>query len=147
MIQLLNEKTIWCDVSHLSEAAFWDTIQAADYPIASHSNVYNLCPHPRNLKDDQLHALLNKGGVIGVTFVPPFLTTQPIATITDVLKHIDYIAGLGGQHQIGLGSDFDGIDETVNQLSSYREYHHLVNELVKHYPAYFVRGILYDKFH
>ena len=41
VIQLLNEKAIWCDVSHLSEAAFWDTIQVADYPIASHSNVYN----------------------------------------------------------------------------------------------------------
>lgn len=146
VIQLLNEKEIWCDVSHLSEAAFWDTIQAADYPIASHSNVYNLCPHPRNLKDDQIHALLKKGGVIGVTFVPQFLTTHSIASIADILKHIDYIAGLGGQHQIGLGSDFDGIDQTVHQLSSYREYHHLVNELEKRYSAHFVKGILYDNF-
>ena len=105
-----------------------------------------ICPHPRNLKDDQIHALLKKGGVIGVTFVPQFLTAQPIASIADILKHIDYIAGIGGENQMGLGSDFDGIDETVNQLSSYREYHLLVNELVKHYSARLVKGILYENF-
>ena len=74
VIRLLNEKSIWCDVSHLSEAAFWDTIKLANYPIASHSNVYNLCAHPRNLKDAQIQALLKKNAVIGVTFVPQFLT-------------------------------------------------------------------------
>ena len=62
------------------------------------------------------------------------------------MKHIDYIAGLGGEHQIGLGSDFDGIEQTVDQLSSYREYHNLVNELVKHYSAEMVKGILFENF-
>lgn len=146
VIQLLNEQSIWCDVSHLSEAAFWDTIQFADYPIASHSNVYNLCAHPRNLKDDQILALLKKDAVIGITFVPPFLTNKPIASISDILKHIDYVASLGGEQQIGLGSDFDGIDQTVDQLSSYHEYHHLVNELVKYYSADLVKGILFKNF-
>lgn len=146
VIRLLNEHSIWCDVSHLSEAAFWDTIQLAAYPIASHSNVYTLCTHPRNLKDEQILALLKKDAVIGVTFVPHFLTNQPVASIADILKHIDYIAGLGGEHQIGLGSDFDGIDQTVDQLSSYREYHHLVNELVKNYSTEMVKGILFDNF-
>ena len=139
-------KLIWCDVSHLSEAAFWDTIQLAHYPIASHSNVYNLCPHPRNLKDDQIVALLKKGGVIGVTFVPQFLTKQKVASIADLLKHIDYLAGLGGENQIGFGSDFDGIDQTVNRLSSYREFQNVVNELEKQYSADFVKGILFHNF-
>ena len=146
VIRLLNEQSIWCDVSHLSEAAFWDTIQLATHPIASHSNVYNLCNHPRNLKDDQIHAMLKKDAVIGVTFVPQFLTNKPSASIADLLKHIDYIASLGGEHQIGLGSDFDGIEQTVNHLSSYREYHNLVNALVKHYSADFVKGILFENF-
>lgn len=146
VIRLLNEQSIWCDVSHLSEAAFWDTIQLADYPIASHSNVYHLCAHPRNLKDDQILALLQKNAVIGVTFVPQFLTNQPIASIADILKHIEYIASLGGKHQIGLGSDFDGIEQTVDQLSSFCDYHNLVNELIKHYSADFVKGILFTNF-
>lgn len=146
VISLLNEQAVWCDVSHLSEAAFWDTIQLAHYPIASHSNVYNLCPHPRNLKDDQIVALLKKGGVIGVTFVPQFLTKQKVASIADLLKHIDYLAGLGGENQIGFGSDFDGIDQTVNRLSSYREFQNVVNELEKQYSADFVKGILFHNF-
>ena len=146
VIRLLNEEVIWCDVSHLSEAAFWDTIQLANYPIASHSNVYNLCPHPRNLRDDQIIALFKKDAVIGVTFVPQFLTKKPIALIKDILNHIDYLASLGGEHQIGLGSDFDGIEKTVDRLSSYREYHHLVNELGKYYSADFVKGILFENF-
>lgn len=146
VIKLLNEQSIWCDVSHLSESAFWDAIELADYPIASHSNVYNLCPHPRNLKDDQIMALLKKNAVIGVTFVPQFLTKKVKASIADILKHIDYIASLGGEHQIGFGSDFDGIDETVDQLSSYKEYDNLVNELEKQYTADFVKSLLFDNF-
>lgn len=146
VITLLNKQSIWCDVSHLSEAAFWDTIEVADYPIASHSNVYHLCAHPRNLKDDQIRALFKKDAVIGVTFVPQFLTNEPIASIADVMRHIDYLASLGGAHQIGLGSDFDGIDDTVQRLSSYKDYHHLVNELQKQYSADFVKGILFDNF-
>lgn len=146
VIRLLNEEVIWCDVSHLSEAAFWDTIQLSYYPIASHSNVYSLCPHPRNLRDDQILALIKKDAVIGITFVPQFLTNKQMASITDILKHIEYVASLGGVHHIGLGSDFDGIDKTVVGLSSYREYHHLVNELVKHYTADIVKGILFENF-
>lgn len=146
VVNALNRHAIWCDVSHLSERAFWDVIEIADHPIASHSNVFRIRTHPRNLKDDQIKALLKKNGVIGVTFVPEFLTEKPSAQIADVLKQIDYIAGLGGGHQIGLGSDFDGIDDTVHNLSSYRDYQNLANELVKRYPGEFIKGILFDNF-
>jgi membrane dipeptidase len=146
VVNTLNRNRIWCDVSHLSEKAFWECLEVADYPIASHSNAFQICRHPRNLKDDQIKALLKKNGVIGVTFVPQFLTKKPPAHIADVLKHIDYIASLGGGEQIGLGSDFDGIEHTVQHLSSYKDYVHLVNELHKHYPADFIQGVLFDNF-
>ncbi|RFU67847.1 dipeptidase [Bacillus sp. V59.32b] len=146
VVKTLNRHAIWCDVSHLSERAFWDVIEIADHPIASHSNVFRICPHPRNLKDNQIIALLKKNGVIGVTFVPEFLTEKPLAHIADVLKQIDYIASLGGGRQIGVGSDFDGIDQTVHNLSSYRDYQNLINEMHKHYPADFIKGILFDNF-
>ncbi|CAH0346110.1 dipeptidase [Bacillus sp. CECT 9360] len=146
VVKTLNRHAIWCDVSHLSEQAFWDVIEIADYPIASHSNAFRICPHPRNLKDDQIKALLKKKGVIGVTFMPRFLTKKPFAYIADVLNQIDYIASLGGGSQIGLGSDFDGIDDTVHSLSSYRDYQNLVNELYKHYPVEFIKGVLFGNF-
>ncbi|PLT34138.1 dipeptidase [Bacillus sp. V5-8f] len=146
VVKELNKQSVWCDVSHLSEAAFWDTIEIAEFPIASHSNVYSICRHPRNLKDAQIHALINKNSVIGITFVPHFLTEKTRASIRDVLSQIDYIAAMGGATNIGLGSDFDGIDYTVYNLSSYKEYGNLIEELHKHYPEDFIKGILFKNF-
>jgi membrane dipeptidase len=146
VIQFLNGKKIWTDVSHLCEKSFWDTLEIAKYPIASHSNTYALCEHPRNLKDEQIQALLAKNGVIGVTFVPKFLTKKNKATINDIIRHIDYICSLGGKDQVGLGSDFDGISETVEGLSSYKDYSLLINELQKQYSEEQVHKILYKNF-
>ncbi|MFJ7751860.1 dipeptidase [Peribacillus muralis] len=146
VVTLLNERAIWCDVSHLSEAGFWDTIKRAEYPIASHSNVHSLCSHPRNLKDSQIRALLQKKGVIGITFVPQFLSNGDSASIKDILKHIDHVCSLGGEKQIGFGSDFDGIDHMVDNLTSFKDYHILINELNKFYSSEFVKGLLFGNF-
>ncbi|MGE7185279.1 dipeptidase [Peribacillus sp. NPDC006672] len=146
VVALLNEKSIWCDLSHLSEAGFWDTLKKAKFPIASHSNAYHLCPNPRNLKDGQIKALLQKNGVIGVTFVPQFLSNGESASIKDILKHIEHICSLGGERQIGLGSDFDGIDHMVENLMSYKDYHNFINELNRLYSSEFVKGLLFGNF-
>ncbi|KAF0995588.1 hypothetical protein BJQ97_02250 [Geobacillus sp. TFV-3] len=102
VVELLNEAKRWVDVSHLSEKAFWDVIEMARFPIASHSNAYRLCPHPRNLTDEQINALIEKDGLIGVNFVPYFLTMDKNgATIADVLRHLDHICALGGNKTSG----------------------------------------------
>ncbi|WP_409305497.1 dipeptidase [Peribacillus sp. SCS-155] len=146
VVKELNSHAVWCDVSHLSEKAFWDVFELAEYPIASHSNAYGLCANPRNLKDDQIKELIRKEGVIGVTFVPQFLTERGQAEIHHVLSHLDYICSLGGQRNVGFGSDFDGITHTVPGLSSYSQYDNLVNELYKRYSASQVEGFLYGNF-
>ena len=76
--------------------------------IASHSNCYQLCPHRRNLKDEQIKAIAENGGLICVTYVSDFLIRKRRATIDDVLTHIDYLVNLVGVDFVGLGSDFDG---------------------------------------
>lgn len=146
VVALLNEQSVWCDLSHLSESGFWDTIKISKFPIASHSNAYHLCPHPRNLKDSQIKALLQNNGTIGVTFVPQFLSKGASATIKDIINHIDHICSLGGDKQIGFGSDFDGIEEMVDNLTSYRNYQNLIDELHRLYSTEFVNGILYKNF-
>lgn len=146
VVKLLNEQSVWCDLSHLSEAGFWDTVETAEFPIASHSNAYHLCPHPRNLKDNQIEALLKKNGTIGVTFVPQFLSTGQYVSIKDILNHIDHICSLGGEKQIGFGSDFDGIEQMVDKLNSFRDYQNLIDELNRHYSTEFVKGILFENF-
>ncbi|PFW58060.1 membrane dipeptidase [Bacillus cereus] len=146
IVQELNMLHLWTDVSHLNERSFWDVIEIAKNPIASHSNCYKFCQHPRNLNDEQIRALIKKNSVIGVTFVPQFLTSERQANITDIVRHVEYICSLGGEKNIGFGSDFDGILETVVDLTAYREYENVVNELYKHYDASMVERFLYDNF-
>lgn len=141
-----NKHKVWTDVSHIAEKGFWDVMEAAQYPIASHSNARALCDHPRNLTDEQIRALFERGGVIGITFVPSFLNESGEASIADILKHIDHIASLGGEGKIGLGSDFDGIETTPKELTDYSRYPVLIDALQKHYSEAFVKGLLFDNF-
>jgi membrane dipeptidase len=145
-VKQLNEYNLWTDVSHLAEQGFWDVMELADFPIASHSNAKALCPHPRNLTDEQIKALIEKNGVIGMTFVPLFLVENGKASIKNVLNHIDHVCSLGGEKHLGFGSDFDGIGATVKGLESYRGYPKLVDALLKHYSEEIVRSFCYENF-
>ncbi len=146
VVHELNTLRLWTDLSHLNERSFWDVIEIANNPIASHSNCYKLCEHPRNLNDEQIKALIKRNSIIGVTFVPQFLTSERQANITDIIKHIEYICSLGGENNIGFGSDFDGIVDTVVNVSAYGDYENVMNELYKYYAASTVERFLYDNF-
>ncbi|HET7629131.1 MAG TPA: dipeptidase [Bacillales bacterium] len=146
VVELNNRFRIWTDVSHLSEAAFWDVIETADFPIASHSNAKSLCSHPRNLTDAQIKALIHKDGCIGIVFAPHFLRDDEHASIDDVLRHVEYVCELGGASHLGFGSDFDGIDRVPKQLEHYGKYPDLVEALLKRYPASVVDGFCFQNF-
>ncbi|MCR4425795.1 MAG: dipeptidase [Firmicutes bacterium] len=99
------------DVSHLSEAGFWDVMEVSTRPvIASHSNSKVLWSHPRNLTDEQARAIAEKDGVIGVSFVGLFLGDGR-RTIGGIADHIDHFANLVGPEHVGIGSDFDGMSD------------------------------------
>jgi membrane dipeptidase len=109
VVEEMNKLGMIVDVSHLNEQGFWDVVQVCKGPlIASHSNVWSLCKVGRNLKDDQIRAIAEKRGVMGVNFVARFLEKEGKATIETLLDHIDYVANLIGPDHVGLGSDFDG---------------------------------------
>lgn len=146
-VQLLHKEKVWTDVSHLTEAGFWDVLQHTNYVIASHSNVKALCNHPRNLNDQQIDALIKKNSVIGITFVPYFLNAHSPVYMKEVIKHIDYVASMGGVNNIGFGSDFDGISETVRGLETIFGYESLINELLKHFSEDHVRGFCFNNFY
>ncbi|MBO9128899.1 dipeptidase [Bacillus sp. 165] len=146
IVKQLNTYKLWTDVSHISEKGFWDVMEQANHPIASHSNVFSLCPHPRNLKDDQIKALIERNGIIGVTYVPMFLNETGKAEIADIIRHIDYICSMGGEKHIGFGSDFDGIDHPVENFTAFAQYEHFINELLKHYSEEQVKSFAYRNF-
>ncbi|MCR5145885.1 MAG: dipeptidase [Clostridia bacterium] len=120
-VKLLNEFGIIVDVSHLSEKSFWNVINLkCKNVIASHSNVYEICRTPRNLKDSQIKAIAENSGVIGVCFYSDFLNERGKANVMDVVNHIKYIKELVGIDYVGLGSDFDGMSlkKTANQVEN-----------------------------
>lgn len=118
------------DVSHLNEASFWDLFaRGSRPPMASHSCVRSLCDHFRNLNDDQIEAMVQYGGYIGVNFYPAFLSEDGRATARTVAEHIDYICQMGGAEIVGLGSDFDGIECAPRGLEHPGDLPNLFNEL------------------
>jgi membrane dipeptidase len=93
VVHRMNELGMMIDVSHVGEQTFWDVINTTTKPIiASHSCVYNICPHPRNLKDEQIKAIAKNGGVIQINFYSGFLdSTYQKKKDNFMLKHkIDY---------------------------------------------------------
>lgn len=99
------------DVSHLSDAGFWDVVHLSNQPfVASHSNARAICDVARNLSDEMILALKEKGGIMGLNFCSGFLKKgSSKSCIKDMVKHILYIRDLAGIDVIALGTDFDGI--------------------------------------
>ncbi len=103
------------DVSHLSDAGFYDVLETAKKPfVASHSNARSVCGCLRNLTDDMIRRLSERGGCMGLNFCAGFLEEKPAGTpnpgtVSSVVRHARHIAEVGGIEVLGLGSDFDGI--------------------------------------
>lgn len=114
VLRRMQELGMVVDVSHLSERAFWEVLEATTGPVvATHSNAAALTPHRRNLTDAQLQALARRGGVVGVNFYPVF-TGGP--TMERVMAHVDHLVRVMGASHVALGSDFDGFTQTVAGL-------------------------------
>lgn len=94
------------DLVHASRTTFYDAVTVGEAPfIVSHSNAATICPHPRNLTDDQIRKVASTGGVIGINFYPRFLT-EGKPRWADIERHICYIADLVGPDHVALGPDF-----------------------------------------
>lgn len=134
---------ILIDVSHLSDRGFWELNERASRPFfASHSNVRSIMDHPRNLTDPQIQAIISVGGIIGLTFVPWFVTSPEPATIDDVLRHVEHVCALGGTENIAFGSDFDGISRHVHGLEHPGKFLDLADALLKLYSEQAVKGFM-----
>lgn len=114
VIRRMNEEGIMVDLSHAAEKSFYDALDISSTPIVcSHSNSRALCDVPRNLTDDQMRALAQKGGVAHITLYHGFLRADtPEATILDAIDHLEHAIQVMGIDHVGIGTDFDG-DGTV----------------------------------
>lgn len=175
IVKRMNELGMMVDLSHAGEQTFWDAISITSKPVlVSHSCVHSICPVPRNLKDDQIKAVANNGGVIQLNFYSGFLDSSfdrrstkfrslhmqetdslkkagvsnsgisdwlrrkypeeinalrpPLSLLID---HVDYIVKLVGVDYVGLGSDFDGISSTPQELDDVASYPLITKALVE----------------
>lgn len=109
IVEEMNQLGMVVDVSHMSRDTFWDVIETTETPIiASHSGVFNLKEHQRNLTDEEMLALKENGGVLSIVFYPAFLTERSNGDVSDIVDHIDYAVEMMGIDHVGIGSDFDG---------------------------------------
>ncbi len=104
LVEQAQSMGILIDVSHLNDPGFWDVIKIATCPIiASHSNCRALTDHPRNVTDEQIKAVADTGGVIGVNSIGTFISPPDLAHLVD---HIDHLVKVAGREHVGLGLDF-----------------------------------------
>ena len=124
LVKSCNQMGIMVDLSHLNEKGFWDVARLSDAPlVATHSNVHDICPSPRNLTDKQLDAIAASGGVVGLNYHVGFLRPDGQRdTNTDLeimIRHLSYLVEKLGEKGVALGSDFDGclVPERIGDIS------------------------------
>ena len=109
VIREMNRLGLMVDLSHAGEQSFYDALDISQTPIVcSHSSCRALCDHPRNLTDDQMRALAQKGGVCQITLYHGFIKSEGEATILDAMAHLEHAIKVMGIDHVGLGTDFDG---------------------------------------
>lgn len=114
-VRELEANGIYADVSHLSDAGFWDLIRMARRPIvASHSNARALCPHSRNLTDDMFRAIRDNGGVVGLNFYRNFVGGS--GGIDTLIAHLEHFLTLNGEKTVCFGSDMDGCSPLIEGI-------------------------------
>lgn len=126
----MQELGMLVDVSHLSDPGFWDVMELAQKPVfASHSNARAVCGHKRNLTDEQFTAIIGNHGVAGINLCPAFLGEDP--DVDTIAAHIDHWMALGGEKNISLGGDWDGITSTPRGIRGVEDLECLVERLLQ----------------
>lgn len=138
VVKEMNRLGILADVSHLNDKSFYDIAECTDKPIiATHSNSRTVCrtkvvcPVERNLTDDQFKIIKKSGGCAGINFCPDFLNESGRAGIDDIVRHIDHFMSLGGEDNVGIGADFDGIDRLPEGINGVEDMYKIFDRLLQ----------------
>lgn len=122
LVQQLDAHRVFVDLAHIHPASFWDAVAAHDPTlplIDTHTGVDGANPHWRNLDDDQIKAIADTGGVIGIIWSPHFL--QRKGGPTDgrmVIEHMEHVISVVGEDHVAIGTDYDGAIVPPKDLAS-----------------------------
>jgi membrane dipeptidase len=142
-IKKMEELNMIIDVSHGSNKLVEDVLNNTSKPfVASHSNCYSVTNVGRNLNDNLLRKMIERECVIGINFCSEFISdrSDKVSTISDIIKHIDYMIDLGGENSIGFGADLDGINSKL-EIKDSGNMKEIVRALEKRYSKSIVKKI------
>jgi membrane dipeptidase len=141
IVHEMNRLGMMVDISHVADKTFYDALETSQAPlIASHSSCRAVTDAPRNMTDDMLKKLAEKGGVIQININCGFVSQKskdapastPVrATLADVVAHIDHARQVAGIDAIGIGTDFDGIECTPEGLDDVSKFPNLTRALLE----------------
>lgn len=145
VVEEMERLNIVVDVSHASDALFESVAEHTAKPfIATHSLSRAVCGHKRNLTDEQFKAIRDRGGLVGLSFVPFFLRQDGKAAVADILRHADHFLSLGGEKTLAVGSDFDGTD-LPEGIAGIESVNSLAEAFLRHrYPQRLVEDIFFN---
>jgi len=144
-VRRMRELGMLIDVSHLSDPGFRDVLEYAPGPvIATHSNARNVFFHTRNLTNEQITAIIDCHGVIGLNLFVDFMGRPPTSVET-VLAHLEHMLELGGEDTVALGGDWDGADPLVDGFRDISDWRVLYEELLRrNYSQILIDKLFYN---
>jgi membrane dipeptidase len=147
LVRALNALGILVDVSHAAKTTVLDLLRTSRTPVfSSHSGAYAVFAHPRNLGDDELRAIGQEGGVVGVIFASTLLGA-PWCSIERLCDHIEHVAAVAGPQAVALGSDFDGFVPLVRGIRDVRDVPRITQLLRQRgWSELELRGLLAENF-
>ena len=143
-VRRMNRLGMLVDVSHLSDPGFWDVAELCEGPfIASHSNARAVFSAPRNLTDGQFTAIIEHHGVAGLNMFADFLGDDP--DCDTVISHLEHFLSLGGEKNVSIGGDWDGISRMPRGMSGIQDMAELYERLLRrNYSEALVRDVFFN---
>ncbi len=111
-VRAMQRKKILVDLAHINRKGFLDALDAADRtipPVVTHTGVNGVRKMWRNIDDDQVRAIAERGGTIGIIFHPAFLARGMTCPLSALIDHVEHVIKVGGEDAASLGSDYDGM--------------------------------------
>lgn len=148
VLSKMDDLGIIADVSHLSDGGFMDVYKYGRRPfMATHSNARRIENNCRNLSDEMIKKLANKGGITGINFYGPFLQSDGKSTIESILKHMRYLINSGGIEVVGIGTDFDGMSDDNLELKGAQDMPKLIEAMEQaNFTSSEIEAICYKNF-
>jgi len=131
LIKKVNDYNIAIDTAHVSRKGFYTLIDKSKMVLCSHTAINSVYSHKRNITDEQIKLIIEKGGVVGLCLYSEFISNKKNVTIFDIIKHIDYYVNKFGYNSLCIGTDFFGANNFAGKINNYQKMIKIVEKLKK----------------